>query len=97
LTTYQLDFVVLLLISIFRGTQLSAEEVKLVYALRDTDVHVSHISRLLQSSRSAISNVLKRNRGETPKKRAGRPAKISPRTNAILLNQACQGKRTSKE
>jgi hypothetical protein len=77
-----------------RGTPLSVEESKLVYALHDTGAHVSHISRQLQRSRIAISNVLKRIRGETPKKRAGRP---ESRTKAFLLNQACQGEKTSKD
>jgi hypothetical protein len=79
-----------------RGTQLSVEESKLVYALHDTGVYVSHISHQLQRSRIAICNVLKRDRRETPKKGLVDLQKLVQELKHYYLIKHVKGKRLQR-
>jgi transposase len=80
-----------------RGRELTNEECRIIDELVDRNTKKKDIADRLNRSPSCITKYLKRKDENTPKKRCGRPPKISPRDRSRLVRQALLGKRSASQ
>lgn len=80
-----------------RGKELTHEDCRLIEELVRTNMKKKAIAERLQRSPSTITKYLKRKDLNTPRKRCGRPPKISSKDKSRLVRQALLGKRSASQ